>query len=126
MVGYNLVPGLAFNLTGQALERALADFDRAAAGQADQVMVMQIGSQLVAGDAVGIDQAADRLLLGQDLEIAIDSRQSQPGQCEAGAGQDLVGAQRRAVLPDCIDDQGFLTGLTLVLLPEHFVQNLPS
>ena len=117
LVGSDFETGLALDLSGQAGQGTLADIDCPAAFEAYQLMVVQ-GGRLIAGDAVRVDQAADHLLLRQQLQIAVDGGQGDRGQRLPGQGQYLLRAQRLSTVVQRCENQGFLPGLALRALSQ--------
>lgn len=115
-MGHNLKTGFPLDLAGQAFERTLADVDLAGAAQADQLVAVRRVGLFIAGDAVRVDEAADRVLQDELFKVAVDRGQRQGRQGLAGARQDLVGRQRPGSRTDCLQYDRFLSGLTLAIL----------
>ena len=89
----------------QALELGVGEGVAAAAGAADGVVMMvsaRIG-RLVAGDAVDID-AMDQPQLREDVERAVDRRQSRSPLAIAELLVDVLGADAAALLGEQLHD----------------------
>ena len=99
--------GEAFQVAG-----AVLDFEDAVAADAVEMVVVVLVGDLVAVGGAGQFDRAQKALLAQAADIAVDGGDAEAGAAALGRGEHLLVAQRPARVEQRLADGGALLGLS--------------
>ncbi|MFY9487578.1 MAG: hypothetical protein WAP35_02625 [Solirubrobacterales bacterium] len=105
-------PVLTGDLATPIRERAVVQFDDPAALAASQMVVMPAAAGTVRGFSAGPTNGVDVAVIGKAAEVAINSRQPNPGVCRTELLMQFLRGQRAIAGAERREDRAALLGTT--------------